>query len=308
MARRLLYLGFGLVSFTQALNLSTFAGQAEAMLLEEATVNVSEEDAVQLLAVADEAEENEYSCTANREDEQGVGVCGLGPDFCGDDCHFTCNYKSECDPGWGAEWSNTTECPLSVCWSEYGFCGTSSGFCGGVLVPSPECGQDQRTSDKRTVGYYEGWNYQRPCGNMELEDIPLGYYTHINFAFALINPKTFRIDVTDDGTASRYQRVPALKAKQNNLEVWIAIGGWAMNDPGPYRTTFSDLAKSESAQVAFFDSLMNFLQANDFDGVDLDWEYPLAEDRGGIPEDFDNYVNLLRRHESVSPQRTRHMA
>jgi chitinase len=107
---------------------------------------------------------------------------------------------------------------------------------------------------------------------MEPEDIPLGYYTHINFAFALINPKTFRMDVMDQGTASRYNRVSALKARQRNLQVWIAIGGWAMNDPGPYRTTFSDLAKSESAQNAFFDSLMNFLQANDFDGVDLDWE------------------------------------
>ena len=75
MACRLLYLGFGLVSFAQALNLSTFAGQAEALLLEEATVNVSEEDAVELLAVADEAEENDYSCTASRECK--IGCCKL---------------------------------------------------------------------------------------------------------------------------------------------------------------------------------------------------------------------------------------
>lgn len=107
---------------------------------------------------------------------------------------------------------------------------------------------------------------------MEPEKIPLGYYTHINFAFALINPDTYRMDEMDSGTASRYRRVSALKERQNNLEVWIAIGGWAMNDPGPYRTAFSDLAKSEEAQDAFFDSLINFLKVNDFDGVDLDWE------------------------------------
>jgi chitinase len=76
---------------------------------------------------------------------------------------------------------------------------------------------------------------------MEPEDIPLGWYTHINFAFALIHPKTFRMAPMDDGTASRYKRVSNLKARQPGLEVWIAIGGWAMNDPGPYRTTFSDL-------------------------------------------------------------------
>lgn len=107
---------------------------------------------------------------------------------------------------------------------------------------------------------------------MEPEDIPLGVYSHINFAFALINPQTYRIDDMDEGTASRYSRVTALKKKQRNLEVWIAIGGWAMNDPGPYRTVFSDVARSEEKQDAFFDSLISFMKRHDFDGVDLDWE------------------------------------
>lgn len=130
---------------------------------------------------------------------------------------------------------------------------------------------------------------------MEPEDIPLGWYTHINFAFALVNPNTFGIDDMDSGTASMYRRVTALKQNQPGLEVWIAIGGWAMNDPGHYRTAFSDLAKSEANQDAFFESLYSFMQRNNFDGIDLDWEYPVAEDRGGIKEDFDNYVKLVRR-------------
>jgi chitinase len=74
-----------------------------------------------------------------------------------------------------------------------------------------------------------------------------------------------------------------------------AIGGWAMNDPGPHRTTFSDLAKSEKAQDEFFESLLSFMETHRFDGVDIDWEYPVAEDRGGIEADFDNYVTLLKR-------------
>lgn len=68
-----------------------------------------------------------------------------------------------------------------------------------------------------------------------------------------------------------------------------------MNDPGPYRTAFSDMAGSEANQDAFFDSVLTFMKKYDLDGVDLDWEYPVADDRGGIPEDFDYYVNLLRR-------------
>ncbi|GKT65310.1 chitinase [Colletotrichum tofieldiae] len=226
-------------------------------------------------------------------DAQDNGICGLGPEYCGADCFSSCSEKSECDPGWGMQWSAASTCPLNVCCSKFGFCGTSQDFCDGKTVPNPQC--SGTSSDKRTIGYYEGWNYQRPCGNMEPEDISLGWYTHINFAFALIDPVTYRIAPMDEGTASRYKRVSALKEQSPGLEVWIAIGGWAMNDPGPYRTTFSDLAKSTDAQDKFFESLITFLYNNNFDGVDLDWEYPVAEDRGGREEDFDNYVTFLQR-------------
>ncbi|KAM0187752.1 hypothetical protein ACHAPI_010980 [Fusarium lateritium] len=234
------------------------------------------------MATKPDSDDNDLSCTKKKGckrgccgslNEKGVGVCGTGPKFCGDSCISECDYKSECDPGgWGLKYANATECPLNVCCSEYGFCGTLPSYCKGKTVASPQCSKDQHTSDQRTVGYYEGWNYQRPCGNMEPEDIPLGYYTHINFAFALIDPDTYRLAPMDQGTASRYGRVSALKEQQEDLEVWIAIGGWAMNDPGKYRTVFSDLAKSEEKQDVFFDSLVSFLQRYNFDGVDLDWE------------------------------------
>lgn len=106
---------------------------------------------------------------------------------------------------------------------------------------------------------------------MAPKDIPLGYYTHINFAFALVDPGTFRIAPMDAETASHYGEVTALKSRQRDLKVWIAIGGWAMNDPGKTRTTFSDLARSKAAQDEFFESLISFLVRYDFDGLDLDW-------------------------------------
>lgn len=130
---------------------------------------------------------------------------------------------------------------------------------------------------------------------MTPENIPLEIYTHINFAFALINPTTFRIAPMDDKTASRYRSVIALKRRQPTLRVWIAIGGWAMNDPGPTQTTFSDLAASEEKQNTFFESLVSFVLNHGFDGVDLDWEYPVADDRGGKPKDFDNFVTFIKR-------------
>jgi chitinase len=309
LSREILAFGLFCTAVVNALDLNTFTGQAQVLGRQREMIlgqyQKSDDSAKPMrMAAKPEADDSDAKCTKKKGcklgccgplNEDGVGICGTGPKFCGKDCTSECDYKSECDPGWGMKYSNLTECPLNVCCSAYGFCGTLPSYCKGKGVASPKCDKANHSSDKRTIGYYEGWNYQRPCGNMEPEKIPLGYYTHINFAFALINPDTNRLDPMDDGTASRYSRVSALKAQQDNLEVWIAIGGWAMNDPGKYRTVFSDLAKSEKRQDAFFDSLITFLQRYDFDGVDLDWEYPVAEDRGGIDEDFENYVNFLAR-------------
>lgn len=37
------------------------------------------------------------------------------------------------------------------------------------------------------------------------------------------------------------------------------------------------------------------MRRHNFDGVDLDWEYPVTDDRGGVPGDYDNFVTLVRR-------------
>ena len=73
------------------------------------------------------------------------------------------------------------------------------------------------------------------------------------------------------------------------------IGGWSMNDADqPTAKTFSDLAASSSAQTAFFKSLLSFMTTYGFDGVDIDWEYPVASDRSGQPSDFENYPSFLK--------------
>ncbi|KAK3333760.1 hypothetical protein B0T19DRAFT_459130 [Cercophora scortea] len=205
------------------LDLDTFAGQAEASLLEEAVAENSRHEVSKLMARASDVAPD-YSCSKTKpcklgccgasDAVTGVAVYGMGPTFCGASCISECDSKSECNPGWGLQWSNSSLCPLNVCCSNFGFCGTTPSFCNNILATSPQCSQEQRTSDARTIGYYEWWNFARPYGNMEPEDIPLGCYTHINFVFALINPTTYRMDVMDEGTASRYSRVTALKAKQ----------------------------------------------------------------------------------------------
>jgi chitinase len=36
------------------------------------------------------------------------------------------------------------------------------------------------------------------------------------------------------------------------------------------------------------------MQTYGFDGVDIDWEYPVAPERSGKPSDYKNYVSFLK--------------
>jgi chitinase len=132
------------------------------------------------------------------------------------------------------------------------------------------------------------------------EQLPVGAYTHLNFAFAFIDPKSFKVAPMSAADTELYSRFTGLKDSNPGLQTWISIGGWSMNDPDqPTATTFSDLAGSSSAQSAFFSSLISFLQTWGFDGVDIDWEYPVATERSGKPQDFQNYVSFLKNLRSA---------
>jgi chitinase len=124
-------------------------------------------------------------------------------------------------------------------------------------------------------------------------------YTHINFAFATIDPSTFEVTAADNNDIPLYARVTALKRQDPDLKVFIAIGGWTFNDPGPTASTFSDIASSEANQGKFIRSLISFMSDHGFDGVDLDWEYPAADDRNGRPEDFANFPKFIRNLKSA---------
>ncbi len=105
-----------------------------------------------------------------------------------------------------------------MCCSKFGFCGTTPEFCGSTTVQNPSCPGGQSAS-ARTVGYYEGWAATRACDAMFPESIPVGAYTHLNFAFASIDPKTFAVVPASPGDVPLYTRLTGLKTLYPQLQV-----------------------------------------------------------------------------------------
>ena len=88
----------------------------------------------------------------------------------------------------------------------------------------------------------------------------------------------------DSSSGSLYSRFTAIKARAPGLQTWISVGGWSFNDAGntpDTRTAFSNMASTSANRQAFVNSLVQFMNTYGFDGADIDWEYPGADDRGG---------------------------
>ncbi|PYH91865.1 glycoside hydrolase [Aspergillus ellipticus CBS 707.79] len=230
------------------------------------------------------------------------GYCGFGPDFCGDDvCISTCDAQAECGPY--AAVTNST-CPLNVCCSEYGFCGTSEDFCGtgcqsncdAVTEPTgltpltwAHSSCSGTSSDAVYIGYYEAWSYQHPCDVILPSKIDVSPWTHLYYAFAGINSETSKIETLYANDDTYIPEFVALKKKKSSLKTYISVGGWSLGGE-----VFSDMVRFSGTRSAFVDSAIAFMEKYGFDGIDIDWEYPAASDRGGETADTDNYVTLLK--------------
>ncbi|KAK8075259.1 glycoside hydrolase superfamily, partial [Apiospora hydei] len=230
-----------------------------------------------------------------------AGVCGYGPDFCGDGCTSNCDAVAMC--GNYSE-GGDTKCGMNLCCSWGGWCGTSDVHCIGPnkFTPCQEdfgsceiirptlCGEDSMTTLGRTVGYYLASNTRdRLCNRIEPKHINAQDYTHLFFSFASIDPDTFQIRPWDEADVPLMEAFTALET-----ETWIAVGGYSFSDPGPTQTTWSDMCSTAENRAAFIRSTAEFMDRYGFTGVDLDWEYPVSEERGGSKADTDNFAKLLR--------------
>ncbi|GIY64864.1 probable chitinase 2 [Caerostris extrusa] len=123
----------------------------------------------------------------------------------------------------------------------------------------------------KVVCYYGSWAVYRPGDGFDNRIRCLDPY----------------YDLEENYGKGAFKRFTGLKKINPELKTIVAIGGWNEGS-----TRYSNMAASSSSRKIFVDSVVEFVRKHNFDGLDMDWEYPAT--RGGKPEDKQNFVALLR--------------
>ncbi|KAI0141566.1 hypothetical protein GGR57DRAFT_487122 [Xylariaceae sp. FL1272] len=251
----------------------------------------------------------DYQCTVNEPCTNyaccngETGVCSLQPDDCDESvCISNCDAKADCGPN--AE-TPGAECPLNVCCSYWGFCGTTSDFCD-TDDASPclsNCEQPPATTLSKgrvtnlVIGYFEAWApSQSGCSKRDVSYIKeiADSMSHLYVAFGSMAPDTYEITPMNGIAIATISEIMAIKQTAPGLRIYLSLGGWTYSDNGTdTQPVWGDLSSTPAKRTKFIDQLAKFMRTWGFDGVDLDWEYPGAPDRGGMKRDIANYVSLM---------------
>ncbi|PTB75483.1 glycoside hydrolase family 18 protein [Trichoderma longibrachiatum ATCC 18648] len=216
-----------------------------------------------------------------------------------------------------SELAKLNPCPLNSCCNVWGQCGIDSLFCTKADGPTgnpgtapagsngciSNCGTSIVNNAKppsggfRRIGYYEAFNWERPCLHLESKLSNTDKYTHMHWAFGDIK-SDFSVYIND--THHQWDGFMGLK----NVKKIVSFGGWGFST-GVASYDVLRKAMTPENRGRFVSNIVGFAQKEGIDGIDLDWEYPGAPDIPGIPKglpsDGPNYLETLRALRKALP-------
>uniref|UniRef100_V5HBI5 chitinase n=2 Tax=Ixodes ricinus TaxID=34613 RepID=V5HBI5_IXORI len=152
--------------------------------------------------------------------------------------------------------------------------------------------QDTGGKDKVFLCYWGSWShYRHGDGAFSVNQIDPTLCTHLVYTFAKLENGVIKefdpyLDLAKPWHLGMYKKFNNLKLENPQLKTILAVGGW---NEGSIK--YSKMASTSKRRAKFVKSVVDFLELHGFDGLDMDWEYPTQ--RGGNPEDRDNFIKLL---------------
>lgn len=167
---------------------------------------------------------------------------------------------------------------------------------------------------KAVVCYISTWAVYRPGhGAYSIDNFDPSLCTHVVYAFAGLDPELSAIkslgkmwklkesapysmqyisdpwqDLKEEYGKGGYERLTGLKRTHPHLKVSLAIGGWNEGSKN-----YSRMVADPVARGKFVKQVTSFIKRYNFDGLDLDWEYPTQRD-GNPATDRENFVLLCK--------------
>ena len=129
---------------------------------------------------------------------------------------------------------------------------------------------------RKVVGYFAGWSiYSR---GYQVEEVPADKLTHLNYAFAKVAADGALITCDEHADSINFPKLIVLKNKHPHLKTLISIGGATDSDG------FAPMAANDKKRKRFVSSTIAFIRLHEFDGADLDWEFPQEEDKNNFTQ------------------------
>ena len=168
---------------------------------------------------------------------------------------------------------------------------------------------------KEIIGYYPNWQWYDRAQLVKPTTIAYSKYSIINYCFFKPEPSGL-ISNTDAWAdenllqgqinwsttpTSYYPNTSIIDLAHNaGTKVMVSIGGWTLSD------NFPSIAANATKRATFGAECNRLLQFYNFDGIDIDWEYPGYSAHSGTAADKVNFTIFLQQiRDSINALGTR---
>ncbi|KAJ8750579.1 hypothetical protein K2173_015742 [Erythroxylum novogranatense] len=111
---------------------------------------------------------------------------------------------------------------------------------------------------------------------LSISDINSTLFTHLFCAFADLDSQTNKVTISSANQAQFSSFTQTVQQKNPSVKTLLSIGG---GGGGSIADVFASVASQASSRATFIDSSISLARTYNFNGLDLDWEYPDSTDK-----------------------------